>query len=856
MSGLVFVLLSTPFFQYSMNQNSKLNRCKAARRLLDLDTTKPPVEASIFSSSPTMQCASTSSISSGQAPAASTMQSPQSQTSLMTADTQKEMALWEALKNSNSNVALNLIAQGATLNLQNELGDQSFISLCVDNKLTDVLTTVLNNDAYYLKLYDLVAALIKTAHSLINNNVYYLQELLRLGLDPNKHPKGKKTLLSIAIDACKKYPNNVKIQTIMGLLVQAGASADIFVQNNSLEKIAIALQHRIDPTPLLTSALNRFNEKKDKSIIPMIELLLRAGASIADYVKKNNIEAVAFLIKHGADLSHPSNERLLHSAALRNNHPLVDLLLTKVDLTKADTKYEQTAIYAVALYGNIPMVQKLLKAGVPPFKKGSLEEQLLTAVQQNNPNKVRELLTQNDTTSRIVDHNIITPQGEHILSIALRNNIDIAIDLLDYGASLMYLVASDNVHDVEALLATYHADPNEQHANNVSLLTKAIEVAKQTRNLKMVSILLYYGAEIQPVIFNGQSIADIETIEMLLIARASSLSLNRDNQGTLEQLLKRAIASNNEALVKLLISYGIPIDDLIIDSNIDPNTLEKLIRLGAQMSEPNKWHQKNTPLQLAVANNGSGTRNKVTELILQATMSIDRNLINAQNKSQQTALHIAASLGNAHDTEMLLRAGASDEIYDCQGYLPIHELIITNVSDQNRLQVARMLITYGRAGINARTKNGATVLHLATTLESTNILDYLLTNFSQLRDAVDKNGNTALHYVAQRDASFGNTPEFVEHLVNEGLNVNAQNIHGDTPLIYAVRHGNIEVIQSLLNANADPTIANGFGESAVTIAQRYGHAEIIDLIQNVLVVRLARANTQQIQCHCISTCAQ
>lgn len=833
-SGLLCIILSTTFFQYSMDQDrllkkrrsfhkiNELSKCKAVRRLIDLESEESQREERVASSSSTTQSASTSSASTGQAPATSTVGSPHTEVPCATTnDTEKEMALWEALKAGNSKLALDLIAQGASLYLVNETEDQNFISLCFANNLHDLLKKILANDDYYLKLYDLVVALIENAHTK-QNNVFYLQELIKLGLNPNKHPKTKKCLLSTAINCCKRYPDNIKITIITQSLIKAGASADIFIQKNSIQKIAIVLQYGIDPTPLLDSAIKNLANANNKSI-RIIRLLLESGASIATYVKANDIGLVEFLIKHGADLSHPSNERLLHSAALRNYNRMVDLLLTEVDITKTDTHYKQTAIYAAALYGHIAMVQKLLKAGVPPFKKGSLEEQLLAAVQQNNQSKVHQLLTQNDATAqRVADPNIITPQGVNILSIALRNNIDIAIDLLDHGASLMYLVASNNVHDVEALLATYHANPNEHYDTNVPLLTKAIQVAKETGSRAMMEVLLYYGPEIQPVVYNNnQIIADIETIEILLTAHAHSRTLNRDNQEIFERLLVHAVVSNNEKLIKLLLSYRIPIDRLIVDSKTDPNIIEKLIRLGAQLSEPNTWYQNNTPLQLAVAHNDSGARNRVTEAILQAIMSIDKNLINAKNKSQQTALHIAASIGNVHDTEMLLRAGASDEIYDCQGYLPIHELVISAISDQNRLQVARMLITYGRAGISAKTKNGATVLH----------------------------------YVAQRNASFGNTPEFVEHLVNEGLNVNAQNIHGDTPLIYAVRHGNIEVIQSLLNANADPTIANGFGESAVTIAQRYGHTEIIDLIRYALAGRLARTNAQQIRCHCISTCA-
>gem|GEM_PF-3243955 len=94
-------------------------------------------------------------------------------------------------------------------------------------------------------------------------------------------------------------------------------------------------------------------------------------------------------------------------------------------------------------------------------------------------------------------------------------------------------------------------------------------------------------------------------------------------------------------------------------------------------------------------------------------------------------------------------------------------------------------------------------------------------------NAQDTYGQTPLMYAAGV-----NTPEVLREILNRGASVNTQSASGWTALMYAVRDNpDPRVLEMLLLGGADPQLENSDGDSALDIAKRY-RPELLGFLQS------------------------
>lgn len=90
-----------------------------------------------------------------------------------------------------------------------------------------------------------------------------------------------------------------------------------------------------------------------------------------------------------------------------------------------------------------------------------------------------------------------------------------------------------------------------------------------------------------------------------------------------------------------------------------------------------------------------------------------------------------------------------------------------------------------------------------------------------------ENGMTALHMAALPGAS----PEITAVLIDNGADVDAKNVVGETPLITAARNNSLKTAKVLIEKGADVNARKNNGWTALVHALRHDFTEMIKLLK-------------------------
>ncbi|KAI2653199.1 Ankyrin-1 [Labeo rohita] len=268
----------------------------------------------------------------------------------------------------------------------------------------------------------------------------------------------------------------------------------------------------------------------------------------------------------------------------------------------------------------------------------------------------------------------------------------------------------------------------------------------------------------------------------------------------------------------------------------------------------------------------------------------------------QTPLHIAALEGDENMLKFLYHCKANPNILDKMDRSPLHI-----AAEQGHTNVVEILTEKFKSCVLARTKNGNTLLHIAsqyghptTTLAllrkgvplhmpnksgavclhaaakrgHTAVVKALLQKGAHV-DATSKDGLTALHIavenckpqVVQMLLGFGahvqlrggraqETPLHIaarvkegeraaEMLLKSGADVNAEQENGETAMHVAARHGALQMIQALIQDGGDVTWKSKVGESPLHVAVHHCHAHVLEEILTCLTNERSRQEVER-----------
>lgn len=247
------------------------------------------------------------------------------------------------------------------------------------------------------------------------------------------------------------------------------------------------------------------------------------------------------------------------------------------------------------------------------------------------------------------------------------------------------------------------------------------------------------------------------------------------------------------------------IRELISTSNFDPkNPLNALYAVGISL--------------VLAASHGR-------EEILKTLLTIPGININATNGAGQTALFTAVEAQRENIINILLQVPGIEVNCGALEY----------AASKGYNRMVELLIKVPGIDINKQDKEGDTSLTLAAFWADVDTVKILLAAHANIH-ARDKHGNTVLHSAAYRDKT--NILEFL--LTIPGIDVNARNNRGQTPIQYAVtsfKLHNAKILQNKLISLAFEAVKNNNIESLKSVVEQIGSDNIIDKDQNTILTK-------------------
>ena len=212
-----------------------------------------------------------------------------------------------------------------------------------------------------------------------------------------------------------------------------------------------------------------------------------------------------------------------------------------------------------------------------------------------------------------------------------------------------------------------------------------------------------------------------------------------------------------------------------------PN-LRRLLELGVS---PDYRINGKLPIHIATLKN----RVIALDLLLRSDAEV-----NAIEKGGVTALHLAAEKGSLKMVNILIRYKADVKKKTASKESPLHYAVRSRNVD-----VVRALVT-ANADVNVRDTAQMTPLHRASQLGSSAIVKFLCESKANITCPYGRRvTGTALHL-----ASDSGDLESVSFLLGAGAEVDAKDENDNTPLVWAVKRGHVDVVNWLLAHKADP----------------------------------------------------
>ncbi|XP_025192537.1 ankyrin-1-like [Melanaphis sacchari] len=200
----------------------------------------------------------------------------------------------------------------------------------------------------------------------------------------------------------------------------------------------------------------------------------------------------------------------------------------------------------------------------------------------------------------------------------------------------------------------------------------------------------------------------------------------------------------------------------------------------------------------------------------------DRKLIDFRTYKQETALHLAAKRGNEEAAAVLLRAGASIDIFDHKSRTPL----LTALHWQKDT-VARLMVLAG-ACVNRTPGSSRAPLQLAVARNNVSLMRLMLEHGSVVVDLYNDDLDWTVIHSACESGNVDTLKCLLAHVEPGVLDALHAGGRPRPPLVVAASLGRGPVVDALLARGVDVNARRGDGETALHAAARGNWPALVD----------------------------
>ncbi|KAJ6088667.1 hypothetical protein N7486_009928 [Penicillium sp. IBT 16267x] len=344
------------------------------------------------------------------------------------------------------------------------------------------------------------------------------------------------------------------------------------------------------------------------------------------------------------------------------------------------------------------------------------------------------------------------------------------------------------------------ADANAVNYRGDSCLSKA------GTDRGLIKLLLSYGAKVSPAaIFSAIELQQVELLELFL-AQGDIANLRPAPIESPESIhpLEQTRVPDSERYPLFHAAFYKPLNIRVNEQDLTPSRIRMMTALLRHGADPYatfvKHHRVKDQSFKDETDSQSGSESEwkfetctiIHEILREGQVAeplfdLPSLQLEARDASGQTLL-LAASRGRIKRVEDLLAHGADVTAQDQEGKTVVHNLIKHQPSETNQ-KCLKTLFNQNPNLIHMPDKLGDAPLHYV--LKATEIhLDHidLLLEYGADPLQPDSEGNTALHFFVKNPFTYKSR---IEQFQGLGVDINARNKNGDSPLFGYIAHGSL-----------------------------------------------------------------